>query len=172
MSNVKVKKLSKKQIIIIAAVAVLVILLATTGIYCGVKQESPAQMMSDIFTDKDELINKWQGEKGVAAYEFKEDGTYDSYISTFSFSGNYTTEGNKLTLSNPANGDSVVYKYKIKKDTLTLTLLQEHGKDAEESEENVYNKVDHINTKSPTDILSDFAKDATDKTEDSTDDSN
>ncbi|MBE6817397.1 MAG: hypothetical protein E7520_06830 [Ruminococcaceae bacterium] len=155
----KIKKLSKKQIIIIAVVAVLLIVLVPTGIYCTVNKESPAQMISDVFTDRDDLINKWQSDKAIAAYEFKEDGTYVSYISTFHYTGNYTVEGKKLILTNPGANGRIVYKYNIKGDTLTLELLEENGEKPEDGEKLTYDKVDHINTKSVTDILGDFAKD-------------
>lgn len=166
----KIKKLTKKQIIAITVAVVLVIVIVPTGIYCGVKNESPAQMMSDIFTDKDELINKWQGDKAIAAYEFKEDGTYVSYISSFNYTGNYKVEGKKLTLTNPASDGKVVYKYKIKGDELTLTLLDENGKEPESKESVVYKKVDHINPKSVTDILSDLAKSKEAETSEATED--
>lgn len=163
----KVKKLSKKQIIIIAVIAVLIIVLVPAGIYCTVNKESPAQMISDVFTDKDDLINKWQSDKAIAAYEFKEDGTYESFISTFSYTGNYTVEGKKLILTNPGANGRIVYKYNVKGDELTLKLIEENGTEAEDGEELVYKKVDHINTKSFTDILGDFAKEL--ETEDTSD---
>ena len=118
-------------------------------------------MMSNVFTDKDELINKWQGDKAVSAYEFKEDGTYESYISTFSYTGNYQVSGKKLTLTNPGAEGKVVYKYKVKKDELILTLIEENGKEVTDSDEIVFKKVDHINTKSFADILGDLAKEQT-----------
>ena len=154
----KIKKLNKTQIVIIAVIAVILLVTIPTGIYCTVKSESPAQLMSDMFTDKDELINKWQGEKAVSAYEFKEDGTYESYISTFSYTGNYTVTGKKLTLTNPGSEGKVVYKYNVKKDQLILTLVEENGKDVKDADDIVFKKVDHINTKSFSDILGDLAK--------------
>ncbi len=160
----KIKSLSKKQLIVFLIIAVILIVTVPTGIYCGVKHETPSQMLTQMFTDQDKLINKWQGEKAASAYEFKEDGTYESYISTFSFTGNYKVEGKKLTLSNPATNGSVVYRYDISKkdgiETLSLTLLEENGKEAEDEQTVEYKKVDHINTKSITDLLSDFAKDS------------
>ena len=154
----EIKKLNKKQIIAIIIIAVVLIVTIPTGIYCTVNKESPAQMFTDIFSSEDQLINKWQGEKAVSAYEFKEDGTYDSYVSTFSYSGNYKVEGKKLTLYNPSAGGQVVYKYKINGDKLTLTLLEENGQEPADEQVNEYTRVDHINTKSFTDILSDLAK--------------
>ena len=154
----EIKKLNKKQIIAIIIVAIVLIVTIPTGIYCTVNKESPADMLTDMFSSEDKLINKWQGEKAVSAYEFKEDGTYDSYVSTFSYSGNYKVEGKKLTLFNPSAGGQVVYKYKINGDKLTLTLIEENGQKPEEEQENEFTRVDHINTKSFTDILGDLAK--------------
>ncbi|MBQ8980918.1 MAG: hypothetical protein IJ077_04830 [Eubacterium sp.] len=163
----KIKKLSKKQLIAFIIVAVLLVVTVPTGIYCGVKHETPAQVVSKMFSDQDKLINKWQSEKAASAYEFREDGTYESYISTFSFTGNYKVEGKKLTLFNPGSNSQVVYKYDIgKKDnimTLTLVLLEQNGTEAEDKEEVVYKQVDHINTKSITDLFSDYANDIKDE---------
>ncbi|MBR3149761.1 MAG: hypothetical protein IKF64_06285 [Eubacterium sp.] len=156
----KIKKLSKKQVIAIIVVAVILLVTVPTGIFCTVKKESPIEMVTNIFTDEDELISKWQGEKAVSAYEFKEDGTYESFISTFSYTGTYVVSGNKLTLTNPGSEGRVVYKYNVTNGgkELHLTLIEENGQKKTESDELVFKKVDHINTKSFTDILTDFAK--------------
>ena len=159
----KIKKLSKKQLIVFIIIAVLLVVTVPTGIYCGVKQETPAQVFSQMFTDEDKLINKWQSEKAASAYEFRDDGTYESYISTFSFTGNYKVEGKKLILFNPGSNGKVVYKYDIGKKgnitTLTLVLLEQNGTKAEDEDEVVYKQVDHINTKSITDLFSVYAND-------------
>ena len=160
----KIKKLSKRQLIIFIIIAVILLATVPTGIYCGVKKETPAKIFTEMFTDQEKLINKWQGEKAASAYEFKDDGTYESFISTISFSGNYKVEGNKITLFNPGTSGKVVYKYNIsKKDgvqTLTLVLVEENGQAPENAEEVEYKQVDHINTKSFSEILSDYAKEA------------
>jgi len=154
----KIKSFKKSQIIAIIFAAVLILALAATGIYGIVTKESPIEVISDVFTsDEEKLVAKWQGEKAVSGYEFKEDGTYDSYISTFSYSGVYHVDGNKLTLTNPAAEGKVVYKFSIHGDTLTLSLLEENGEAPEETEENEYTKVDHFNMRSFTDILQDYA---------------
>ncbi|MBQ7203518.1 MAG: lipocalin family protein [Eubacterium sp.] len=155
----KIKKLTKGQLIVVIIVAVLLLITIPAGIYCGVNNESPADLINDIVTPDDEqIIAKWQGDKAVSAYEFKDDGSYDSYISTFSIEGIYTINGNKLTLKNQSSGGEVVYKFTIRGNTLTLTLLEENGKKVDEKEETVYKKVDHFNMKSLTDILSDYAE--------------
>lgn len=76
----KVKSLTKQIIAIVIAV-VLVVFVAIPGIYCAVHQESPADMIADMFTSNEkQIIGKWQTEddKGMAtgAYEFYDDGTY------------------------------------------------------------------------------------------------
>ena len=163
----KIKKLSKKQLIAFIIIAVLLVVTVPTGIYCGVKHETPAQVFTQVFTDEELLINKWQSEKAASAYEFKEDGTYESFISTFSYTGNYKVEGKKLTLFNPNSNGKVVYKYNIDKKgniyTLTLVLLEQNGVEAEDEEEVVYKQVDHINTKSITDLFSDYANEVKDE---------
>lgn len=165
--KVNLKKLSKKQIILIAIIAVLLIVLVPSGIYCGIHKETPADMLSDIFKSDETLIQaKWQTEEKFTAYEFFEDGTYDSYISTFSFTGNYKIEGNKLILSNPNSNSTVTYKFSINGDTMTLSLIDENGTESDEKEKTVLKKVDHINQKSITDMISDIADEIT---EDETD---
>ena len=156
--KINFKKLNKKQLIIIVVVAVLLIVLVPTAIYCGVNQESPTQMVGDIFTsNQEQLIGKWQGEKGLTAYEFKEDGSYDSYISSFSYSGNYFADTSKLTLTNPATTGSVVYKYSVHGDNLTVTLIEENGKKVEEKEKFKYKRVENIRSQSFTDFLKEYA---------------
>ena len=163
---VSFKKLKKSQIIIICVVAVLLIVLIPSAIYCGVNNETPKQLMTDMFTaNEEQLIGNWQGEKGLTAYAFKEDGTYDSYISTFSYSANYIADSSTLTLSNAATPGTVVYKYTIHGDSLTLKLLEENGKEPEEAEEYTYKRVDTIHSQSFVDFLKDYAESKTETDE-------
>jgi hypothetical protein len=162
------KKFSKKQIIVIVIIVILIVMIVPTGIYCTVYSESPIQMMSDIFQSDETLIQaKWQSEQKFTGYEFYDDGTYDNYISTFSFTGNYKIDGNKLILSNPNSNSTVTYKFSINGDTLTLSLIDENGTAPEEKEETKFTKVDHFNMKSFTDLLEDYANE--NSTEDTTD---
>lgn len=164
--NINIKKLSKKQVIIIAVIAVFIIVFASAGIYCAVNDESPAEMFSDIVNSDETLIQaKWQSEEAVSAYEFYDDGTYDNYISTFSFTGEYRIDGNKIILTNPNSNGSVTYKFSINGDKLKMSLIDENGTEPEEKETTVFKKVDHFNMKSFTDILEDVAnqKDAEQK---------
>ena len=136
----------------------LIIVFASSAIYCGVNKETPQQMMTDIFkSNEEQLIGKWQGEKALTAYEFKDDGTYDSYISSFSYTANYVADSSKLTLTNPATAGSVVYKYKIHGDSLTLRLIEENGKEPDEKEVYEYKRVENIHSQSFVDFLKDYA---------------
>ncbi len=151
----------KSKIIAIIVAIVLVIVIVPSSIYCIVNKESPAQMLSDTFTSSEkQLLGKWQGETGVSAYEFYEDGSYDSYLSTFSFSGNYSLDGNKLTLTNPATAGHVVYKISVTEKKLVLTLYSENGTEVAKDEQTKleFDKVTHISTKSINDLISDAAK--------------
>ncbi|MFR5876472.1 MAG: DUF5640 domain-containing protein [Eubacterium sp.] len=162
--KINFKKLSKKQVIILAVVIVLLIVLIPSGIYCGIHKETPSQMLSDIFkSDETLILAKWQSEQSFTGYEFYEDGTYDSYISTFSFTGNYKIEGKKLILSNPNANSTVTYKFSINGDKMTLSLIDENGTEPDEKEELKFNKVDHFNMKSITDIFEDYANDLTEE---------
>jgi hypothetical protein len=156
--NTQFKKIKKNQIIIIGIIAVLLIILVPSAIYCGVHGENPKEMLTDMFTSNEEqLIGNWQGEKGLTAYSFKEDGTFESYISSFSYTASYVADSSKLTLTNPASAGNVVYKYSIHGDTLTLKLLEEGGKKVEEKEVYEYKKVDTIHSQSFVDFLKDYA---------------
>lgn len=156
---VRFKKFKRNQIIIICVIAVLLIVLVPSAIYCTVNSETPVEMLNDMFTSNEEqLIGNWQGEKGLTAYAFKEDGTYESFISSFSYTANYFADSSKLTLSNAATPGTVVYKYSIHGDTLTLRLIEENGKEPEEKEEYTYKKVDTIHSQSFVDFLKDYAE--------------
>lgn len=156
MSNKKIN--SKKLVIIIVAVILAIIIIPTT-IYCIVEKETPVQMVTDMFSSNEkQLVGKWQGDADVTAYEFYEDGSYDSYLSTFSFSGNYTLDGNKLTLTNPATTGKVVYKIKVTENSLSLTLYEENGTPTKDKDGKLnYKRVSHISTKPLNDFLGDLA---------------
>lgn len=113
-----------------------------------------------MFTSNDEqLIGKWQSQKspGLTAYVFYDDGTYDSYISTVNFSGNYEVKGNKLTIRNPNTNKDIVYKFSVNEKVLTLTVIEEDGKEPEDSEVNKYDRVDELNQKSLSDLIGELA---------------
>jgi len=89
----------------------------------------------------------------LVAYVFYENGTYDSFLSNFNFDGEYTIDGNKITLYNPNTEKKMVYKFTIYGDVLTLTLIEEDGEEVEEQEVSKYDKVDELNMRSLTDII-------------------
>lgn len=163
-----IKGLSKKQISIFVAIIVFVVIIIAGGIYCVVNDESPADVISDIVTSNDsQIIGKWQNQTnpGISGYEFFEDGTYDNYLSTFSFSGEYEVDGNKLTLINPETSKNVVYKIKITSDKMTLTLYEEDGTRVDTEEVTEFAKVEHLNLKSLTDILQELTTNASSEAE-------
>lgn len=166
----KVKKLTKKQIIAIVIAVVLVVFVAIPGIYCAVHQETPAEMIADMFTSNEkQIIGKWQTEddKGMAtgAYEFYDDGTYKSYIpiagNNYALEGDYTLTGSRLTLKLNSSKSTSVYKYSINGQNLSLTLLTIDDVKQEDQEKFVYKSVDHINVPNIIDALSNAASQPT-----------
>ncbi len=159
------KKYSKKQLIIFAIIAVFLIGIIAIGSVSIAKHENPVQLISGVFTSEDQLIGKWQGEKAITGYEFYDDETYDSYISTFAIRGIYTVDGNEITLRSANAGGKVVYKYSISGDKLTLTLVSSNGSEVEDKEEHTFTKVEHFNLKSPAEALQEFADEIQDEEE-------
>lgn len=160
-----VKSLSKVQKIIISTVAGIIaaILIGCTA-YCVATQQNPSEAAKSIFTPGEEqIVGKWQSQEnpGISAYVFYDDGTYDSYISTVNFSGDYEVDGSKLYLKNPNTSKEIVYKYKVTEKLLTLTVLEEDGEEPEEDEVSKYDRVDEINQKSLMDILGEFKEETT-----------
>ena len=168
MSTKNGKAKVKLAVIIIASI--LILTLTPTLIYCGVKQINPVEVVSSAFTSNNPelLIGKWQNESRSSAYEFYDNGSYDSYFSTFSFTGDYTVKGNELTLSNPASDSTVVYKFSVDKKKLTLSLDKENGLDSENEQVVEYTRVDRIEMKSLTDLLGDIVDSASEESEDNT----
>lgn len=166
--KINFKKLTKKQIILLSVIAVLVVVLLTWGGISIAKHEDPISAINSVVTGKDALIGSWQGEKAINAYVFYEDGTYESYISTYAIDGTYSIAGNKLTLKASAAEGYVTYKYSISGDTLTLTLVDSNGQEPETKEEHEFTKVDQLNMKSPVDILQDFAEEIQENPEETT----
>lgn len=146
-------------IVVLAVVATFVIALTTISFVSDVNPIS--YISGEIHQAK--LVNKWQSQDapGLSAYEFFDDGTYKSYISTFSFNGSYTVKGDKLTLANPNSGQNVVYKYGIYGNTLTLTLIEENGTSFNDRDPIKFDRVDAFNQKSFQDMLDDLQNEAT-----------
>lgn len=163
----KIKKLNKKQIIAIVVAIVLLIFVVIPGIYCAVNQETPAEMISDMFTSNEkQIIGKWQteSENGTAtgAYEFFDDGTYKSYNAIagndYALEGDYTMTGSRLTLKSKS---TAVYKYSINGQNLSMTLISIDDVKQDDQEKFVYKSVDHINVPNLIDALSNAASQPT-----------
>ena len=138
---------SKLKVVLAIVICIVLAIVVPTGIYCAVKHES----------NEDRIIGKWQNEARTSAYEFKDNGTYESYFSTFSYTGDYTVKGDELTLSNPSSDSTVTYKIKVSKKELTMIAIKEGGLETDKSEESssTYQKVERIQTKSISQILED-----------------
>lgn len=169
-------KLSTGKKIIIAVAAVILALIIAGGIYCISTDQNPAEAVNTVFSSNDDkLIGKWQSQTapGLSAYVFYDDGTYDSYLSTVNFSGNYTVKGNKITLINPDTSKEITYKFKVSGKELTLTLLEEDGREAEinnEQDVSKYDKVDELNMKTLSDLIGELATKSDDETTENTSD--
>lgn len=162
--------LSKTSKIVISIVAVILALVIAGGVYCIATKQNPVEAVQSVFSSNDEkLIGKWQSQTspGLSAYVFDDDGTYDSYLSTVNFSGNYTVDGNKLILVNPDTNRQVVYRFKVSGNELTLTLLNDDGSESEingEPDESKFDKVDELNMKTLSDLIGELATDSAEET--------
>lgn len=157
-SKAKGKKVfSTKQVVLLVVIAVLAVLAIGTVVICSVANVNPVAYIAGEMS-KDKLINKWQSQTapGLSAYEFFDDGTYTSYLSTYSFDGEYEVEGDKLILKNPNSNQNVIYKYSIVGDTLTLTLTDSNGTEMNGREPNKFDRVDSFNQKSIQDIIDEY----------------
>ncbi len=163
ISEIKTKKpkmvFSAKQVILIVFIAVVVVCLAGTGIICAKNNINPVSYIAGEVT-KNQIVGKWQSQTvpGLSAYEFYDDGTYTSYISTYTFDGEYVIEGDKLTIRNPSKNDSVIYQYNIIGNTLSLTRVNSDGsKWDEDVVPSKFDKVDTLNQKSITEMLDEIS---------------
>lgn len=145
-----------KKGIIIAVVCLLAVIIIGGGVFCVVTEQNPVEAVQSVFTSKEKaIIGNWQSQDkpDLVAYVFYKNGTYDSFLSNFNFDGEYTIDGNKITLYNPNTEKKMVYKFTIYGDVLTLTLIEEDGEEVEEQEVSKYDKVEELNMRSLTDII-------------------
>ncbi len=152
----KKKGLSKIAKIIIIIAAVIVVIGAAFGIVAIATHDNPfTYTYAAVTNSQKKLIANWESDSapGLSAYVFHDDGTYDSYISSYNFTGKYEVTVNKLTLINTLTNQENVYKYRISGKVLYLTLIEENGQEVEEQESSKYNKVDNLNMKSLSDII-------------------
>jgi len=164
----KAKTFTKKQLIISIILSALAVVLICVTAICIANDFNPISYSLSIITnDKDKLIGKWQSNDapGLSAYEFHEDGEYDSYISTFNFSGQYETKGNKLTLINSKSDQKIVYNYSVTGDTLKMTLVDDNGEPVDDDATLKFDRVDTLNQKSLYDMLGDLKQDSETTTE-------
>lgn len=144
--------------LIIGIVCALLGLLLIGGIYCGVTDQNPKEAVVGLFTPRDQAIcANWdsQDKPGVLAFVFYSDGTCDRYISTWNFDCEYTVKGNKLTIEDADTKKTLVYRFSIVGKVLTLTLLEEDGKEAEEQQVTKFDQVDELHMKSLNDMIND-----------------
>ena len=158
VEEVKAKKpkhiFTTKQLIISIVIAVFAAAIVTGTVVCAINHVNPVSYVAGE-ANKGKLVGKWQSQNapGLSAYEFFEDGTYSSYISTYSFDGEYDVKGDKLVLKNTKTNQEATYKYAINGNTLSLTLVNTNSSDLDDKEPNKYDKVDSLNQKSISQML-------------------
>lgn len=163
------KTFTKKQMIISIVIAVILAVVICLSAVCIANDFNPISYSISVITnDKDKIIGKWQSRDmpGLSAYEFHEDGDYNSYISSFNFSGKYEIKGDKLTLINTKSQEEIVYKFSVNGDTLSLTLIEDANDSKIDDDETVkFDRVDTLNQKSIADMLGDLKQDTETTTE-------
>lgn len=163
----------QKKLIIGIVCALLALLLIGGGVYCGVTDQNPKEAVVGIFTPRKQAIcASWdsQDKPGVLAFVFYSDGTCDRYISTWNFDCEYTVEGNKLTIEDRDTEKKLVYRFSIVGKVLTLTLLEEDGKEPEEQQVTKFDQVDELHMKSLTDMINDVKEKQAEKQSEATTD--
>ena len=152
--------LAVKIISVIAALILLVVIAG--GIYCIASKQTPTQAVKTVFSSSEtQIVGKWQSQKnpGLSAFVFYDDGTYDSYISTVNFSGEYEIKGGKLYLNNPKTAKDIIYKFSVNEKVLSLEVYEEDGERSETKEESKYDRVDELNQKTLADMIGELAGD-------------
>lgn len=151
-----------KQVILAVVISVIAVLaIGATIIFAAIDVNPISYIAGEINQNK--LVNKWQSQNapGLTAYEFYDDGTYTSYLSTYTFDGEYEVNGDKITLKNTSSNQTVTYKYSIVGNTLTLTLLNQNGSEMEGREPAKFDRVDTLNQKSLQDLINNYRSSTT-----------
>lgn len=151
-----------KQVILAVVISVIAVLaIGATIIFTAIDVNPISYIAGEITQNK--LVNKWQSQSapGLTAYEFYDDGTYTSYLSTYTFDGEYEVNGDKITLKNTSSNQTVTYKYSLVGDTLTLTLLNQNGSEMEGREPAKFDRVDTLNQKSLQDLINNYRSSTT-----------
>ncbi|MCC8015870.1 MAG: DUF5640 domain-containing protein [Clostridiales bacterium] len=162
LKKIKLKKdFTTKQVIIIVVAAVIAVCAIASAVIFAVNDINPVSYIAGEI-NQGKLVGKWQSREapGLSAYEFYDDGTYSSYISTFSFDGDYSVQGDRLSLINTVTGQTVVYKYSIVGGTLSLTLIEQNGTQFKDKDATKFDSVTSLNQKSLQDLI-DSAKSTT-----------
>lgn len=153
---------NSKQVIILAVICVILALLIAGTTVCIVKDVNPFSYISSVVTnDKKQLVGKWESvdTPGLSAYVFRDDGTYDSYITAIKFEGAYKTNGYKLTLINPQTKQEVTYNYSVSGDT--LKLVPENPQKGTEDITLSFKKVENLSQKSIDEIIDSISENQT-----------
>lgn len=132
-----------------------------TLIYSAVVKVNPVSAFTSFFkSDKAEIIGIWEDDDfdGATAFVFREDGTYDRYISTANFPGEYTIDGNKIILKNANSELTLTYKYRLSGDHLYINTIDSIGGGGDLGEETGYHRVDKLSQRSLNDLIAE-AKD-------------
>lgn len=149
---------SSKQTKLIAAICIILAVLIIGATTCIINDINPVSYTISVLTGSSKkLVNKWQSQDapGITAYEFHDDGTYDSHTLGYVFHGEYETKGDRLILRRSGSKFAVEYKYSIKNDVLTMTLYKEGSRklDKEKQKQFKYDRVDFLNQKSLGELL-------------------
>lgn len=163
MANNKSIKLEikVKHLAFIIPIVIVVCLLLAGGIYCATTDQNPNQAVNTILGKNEELIiGKWQNQAkpGSTAFQFFDDGTYDSYFLQVNFPGEYKIENSKLYLTNPQTKKDIVYSFTVTDEILKLKTVEEDGKPSETEETVVYEKVDEFHQQSLNDLIGELAQ--------------
>lgn len=155
-----------KQVVLIAVLAAVAVLAIGTTVICTIINVNPVSYIAGEL-NQSKLVNKWQSQTapGLTAYEFFDDGTYTSYLSTFTFDGEYEVSGDIITLKNASSNQTVTYKYSILGDTLTLTLMNQNGSEMEGREPSKFDRVDTFNQKSFQDLIDRYRAESEESTD-------
>lgn len=163
MANKKSIKLEIqiKHLKFIIPIFIVVCLLLAGGIYCATTDQNPKQAVNTILGKNEELIiGKWQNKAkpGTTAFQFFDDGTYDSYFLEVNFPGDYEIKNSKLYLTNPQTKKDIVYSFTVTDELLTLQTIEEDGKPSQTKETVVYEKVLEFHQQSLNDLIGELAQ--------------
>ena len=149
-------------VLLIAILIVLFILLGKAESNEAVSSTDKKSITEEQTDNAQKLIGSWQGDQARRGVIFYEDNTCKIYSfgADYYITEDYIAEGNVITICNNETGAKEKWKYSIKGDTLSMTLIETNGKEIRDEATNEYTKVKHLNLKSAEEILQDIAEDA------------